>query len=197
MSYFNHSFNKVFIGTGGVRKTGNTSNLVPGELGLFNYSTFQAIDDAGINPAPHRMFIVAQGSYHAKDKLSPFYGGLSESVKSRGINSRFISKYWLDTPKRPTNEAWAIGYNGVATCEGIAVVCGEKYTIRVEVKGDSVLRTYNRNLYKEFTVETPCCDDCATDCEPATSNPFWVATQMVNQINSNVEMSTFIKASVI
>jgi hypothetical protein len=196
-SYFGHSFNKSFIGTGALKSTGDTSTLLAGELGLFDHSTFEALGVASGNPFPHKLFIIAQGSYHEKDSLSTYYGGLKESVKSRPINSKFIQKLWKVEPQRPQSEVWTIGWDGVNDCKAIAGVCDEEYTIRLEVQGDPVLKLHNRNYYKEFTVKTPCCDECSVECIAASVDPKWIADQFVKQINNDEGGKNYWRASVI
>lgn len=197
MAYFNHAFRKDFIGFGSVRTTGDTDNLVAGQIGLFDAKTFNALPVVGSNANPKKMFLIGQGSMHDVDGLSPFYAGLQEFVRSRPINPAYIEKFYVNTPSRPVADEWTIGYNGVSTCDPITGECSSKYTIRVDVRGEAALRAYNRNLYRYFTYETPCCDDCDTDCSPATADPYLMAKSFVEQINGDVELSKFVKAELI
>lgn len=197
MAVFSHAFRKDFIGFGSVRTTGDTDNLVAGQLGLFDAKTFNALPVVTSNANPKKMFIIGQGSMHDVDGLSPYYAGLSEFVRSRPINPAYIEKLYVNLPTRPVADVWTIGYNGVSTCDPIAGECGSKYTIRVDVRGAAALRTYNRNLYRYFTYETPCCDDCDVDCTPATADPYLMAKSFVEQINNDVELQKFVRAELI
>lgn len=197
MSFFSNAFQKHFVGFGSVRTSGDTSKLLPGELGLYDANTYQAIPVASANAKPYKMFRLVQGSMHTRDSIAPLVGGLKESVKSRPINPKYIEKFYRVDPSRPVNDVWTIGYNGVSTCLPITGECGAKYTIRVDVQGQAVLRTYNRNLYRYFTIETPCCDDCDVTCDPATADPYLMAKELVEKINADVELKNFVKAELI
>lgn len=196
--YFSNAFRKDFVGFGSVRTTGATENLTAGQLGLFAYDTFNALPVVTSNAKPNKMFIIAQGSMHGLDTRGGIsHGGLQESVKSRPINPKYIEKFYKVEPSRPVSDVWTIGYNGVQTCDPIAGECGSKYTIRVDVRGEAALRAYNRNLYRYFSVTTPCCDDCDVTCDPATADPYLIGKSLVEQINSDVEVSQFVKAELI
>jgi hypothetical protein len=197
MSYFSHAFHKVFIGNGTVKTTGSTADLTAGDLGFYDYSTFKALTTT---PAAtfKKMFIIAQGSYHTVDSLSPFFGGLKESVKSRGINPAFIEKLYSSTASDPIADVWTVGYNGVTTaCDCLAGRCGNTYTLRIDVKGDATLRTFDRNLYRYITVETPCCGEGCDVCVDEVVNPLWLATSFVNRINTDMQLKNFVQAELI
>lgn len=194
MSYFSHAFQMMMVGNGTIRLTGGTELLTAGEMGVYNYNTFKALPAVGASTNPLQMFIIAQGSYHTTDSLSPFLGGLKESVKSRGINPKFIEKFYKVLPSDPVADVWAVGYNGVTDCECITGECDKTYSLRIDVKGDVVSRTYNRNLYRTISVTTPCCgDDCAS-CIEDTVDPKWIAEQFVEKINNDPELKHFVLA---
>ena len=197
MSYFSHAFHKVFIGNGTVKTTGSTADLTAGDLGFYDYSTFKALTTAPASSFK-KMFIIAQGSYHTVDSLSPFFGGLQESVKSRGINPAFIEKLYSSTASDPIADVWTVGYNGVTTdCNCLAGKCGNIYTLRIDVKGDPTLRTFDRNLYRYITVETPCCGEGCDVCVDETVDPLWIATKFVEKINTDMQLKNFVQAELI
>lgn len=197
MSYFSHAFHKVFIGNGTVKTTGTTADLTAGDLGFYDYSTFKALTTAPASTFK-KMFIIAQGSYHTVDSLSPFFGGLKESVKSRGINPAFIEKLYSSTASDPIADVWTVGYNGVTTsCDCLAGKCGNVYTLRIDVKGDPTLRTFDRNLYRYITVETPCCGEGCDVCVDETVDPLWIATKFVEKINTDMQLKNFVQAELI
>lgn len=197
MSYFSHAFHKVFIGNGTVKTTGTTADLTAGDLGFYDYSTFKALTTAPASTFK-KMFIIAQGSYHTVDSLSPFFGGLKESVKSRGINPAFIEKLYSSTASDPIADVWTVGYNGVTTaCDCLAGKCGNVYTLRIDVKGDPTLRTFDRNLYRYITVETPCCGEGCDVCVDEVVDPLWIATKFVEKINTDMQLKNFVQAELI
>lgn len=197
MSYFSHAFHKVFIGNGTVKTTGSTADLTAGDLGFYDYSTFKALTTTPASTFK-KMFIIAQGSYHTVDSLSPFFGGLKESVKSRGINPAFIEKLYSSTAADPIADVWTVGYNGVTTaCDCLAGKCGNIYTLRIDVKGDATLRTFDRNLYRYITVETPCCGEGCDVCVDEVVDPLWIATRFVEKINTDMQLKNFVQAELI
>jgi hypothetical protein len=193
MAYYGHAFNLRLVGTtGAIKKTGLSADLAPGEIGFFDYESHKAIGLAGTSANPKKMFLIGQGSFHKKDQLSPFYGGLQETVLTRGINPAFISKFWKVEPKRAKQHIVSLGYNGIVGCNCIDTIKGENYTIRVEVENSPALRAYARNLYKEFTYSAEC-DGTAGD----PGDPLVAAKFFASQINENVELSRFVKAGII
>ena len=77
---FSHEYNlPVFIGTGAVLESGDTSQLKAGQISLFNGKTSQVV--TGSVPTNQAVF-VAGGSWRSKDKLNKFVGGLKESDKT-------------------------------------------------------------------------------------------------------------------
>lgn len=199
--YFSHAFQKMFVPKSGASfvtsTSASTDQLTEGQIGIFNPKTFKGFGTPG-STNNHKMFMIAQGSYHTTDSLSSFLGGLQESVKSRPINPKYIDQFYKVCPRTPQNEVWTLGYNGVtADCGTISGKCSNKYTIRIDVKNEFILRTYNRNLYRYFTVETPCCDECAEECEAADVNPRWIAEKLVEMVNSDPEISNFVTAELL
>lgn len=194
MSFYGHAFHKVFIGTGAVRTTGKPENLISGEIGLFDPKTWNALSLLDVSNLSHREVLVGQGSWHTKDSLTPFIGGMKMPNYSRKINGRYVSKFYVDYPTRSKAAVWTVGYNGVSDCQPITGDCDTTYTIRVEVKGSPAFRYMNHSVYHDFSVHTGCCTDCDTgDCS-TTVDPQMIADDLVRQINSEPNMKHFVKA---
>lgn len=190
MSFFAHAFHKYFIGFGPAKTTGHFSDLKAGEIGLFDAKTFVAIPHKDAKKSFHKEVIIGQGSLHSKDALTQFLGGLKEPVASRKINGNYISKFYLSKPKRAKNHVVAVGYNGVSECSPIDGVCDTTYTLRIEVKNSPVLRAYNRNLYRDIQIHTPCCGE-----DPlAAASDHWMADEFIKGINNDPELKNFVKA---
>ena len=155
MSYFNHGLKKVFIATGGLVTTGDTSTLKGGQIGLFDANTFKAIPLGEAKKSVHKEVILAQGSFHTRDGLSPFLGGLKEPVQSRKINGNYTSRFLVSNPRRSKQHVISIGWDGVSATKTISGELDSDYYLRIEVKNSPVLRAYNHNLYRTFHVHTP------------------------------------------
>lgn len=135
MSYFNHAFGRVFIGTkgnqalnpgtaaaldqgflmtGGVHTSqlanaGAPYSLGPGVFGMFNKDTYQSLvlaDLAGNNCCS---LVLASASLMSNDKIGPFAGGYQESNKSKYINPKTISRFYKVPPCTPQQAIVHVG----------------------------------------------------------------------------------------
>jgi hypothetical protein len=211
--YYGHSFPRVFVGnnnggtidletTAGVK----TSTLTAGEIGVFDKYTQKSIDLSADDTftaalANNKQFYFAMGSYHTvdsltSDNLTDMYGGLQESVKSAGgIKASNVTSVTKVVAKDPLQEKWTIGWDGATTCAP-STECDSVYTIRVEAKGDFILKRHNRNVYREYSVQTECCEGCET-CTNGTVDPLAVFQDLADQINNDPEMNGYAQATVI
>ena len=189
--YFNHAFQKVFIsavnaGAISLRTTGSTQDLTAGQLGLFDAKTYAAIAAAGAGNQP---FILAQGNYRTNDKIGPFHGGYKESIKSKMINPRYVTRFF--------KVAAVTGQTQVISVSGLDVTCGKTYQLRVDVKGSPALRTLKRNAYHTLDAFSGCCaDGCAAPCNGDPVDENVVLLQWAQQLNEDPIMSQFVLASV-
>jgi hypothetical protein len=178
--YFNHAFRKTFLiaDNGTVisqATTGTTASLTAGQIGLFDAKTYAAIPSPGTNSG--KPFIIAQGSYFTSDNISPYLGGYQESVKSKVINPKYITRVFTACSTPPENQI-----KDICVCN---LECGKTYNLRTDLKGSPALRFLSHNIYKTLAAYTGCCtDDCTATCtgalvDPTTVNINW-ATQIIN-----------------
>jgi hypothetical protein len=112
MAYFNHAFQKTFVGTEGFVDTLNGKLGTPGNIllgGKFAFvdpKTWTLQRDAPDNCCP---LILAAGSIYDNDKIGPFHGGYKESNKSKTINPKYVSKFYRVDPCTPQNEIVHLG----------------------------------------------------------------------------------------
>ncbi len=173
MAYFNNAFKKTFMMNDYVAPNPGVSAasgaLTSGQLSLYNARTWAALDVA---PATGCQFVVASGAPYADDRVGPFHGGYSESIKSKGVNPKFITKVWESPAFDAQNSILHIGTtpftSGTADCCP-TFLCGENYHLRVDVKGSPALRMLNHQAYQEVTAYTGCCADDAI--APVAVNP--------------------------
>jgi len=198
--YFNHAFRKSFLastttGTLDLATTGTTANLVstPGKIGLFNAKTYAAIATAGSVVTP---FILAQGSYFTNDKIGPVHGGYQESVKSKVINPKYISRVFTTDAVTPQQQVISIGWD-LEGGPGFAFECGKTYRLRIDLKGSPTLRFLSHNLYRTMDAFSGCCtDDCSATCTGAPVDAACVLLKWKDQIMENPLVSQFIQAQV-
>ena len=195
MSYFNHAFRKTFVATDGFYKTaGAYYNGLNGNIGnVFKFTfvdqnTWLVPDVDGATSVKCPLTLVSS-SIHPNDKIGPFHGGYSETVKCKTINPKYISRFYRVDPCDPQNAQITVGlnqtnYEAPGTCSK-DFLCGETYYLRVDIKGSPVLRTLSRNTYFTADAYTGCCSD--TEVAPTAVNPLVVYTKWAyNLLNSQL-----------
>ena len=104
MAYFNHAFNKTFIGTttaegvtpGYTTDVSKTTDLKKGQFSFFDPKSWDFVDIADTKCCP---VVLVAGTIHEdshgvkKDKIGPYHGGYAETVKSKTINPKYISRF--------------------------------------------------------------------------------------------------------
>jgi hypothetical protein len=144
MAYFNNAFYKTFVVDGAVVTAATaTKDLGKGKLGLVVDSDWKTIAaPGGVVPANSLAYLV-QGSLYASDTIgnNPGHGGYQESVKSKGINPRYISRVW---EQDATVASQATAKICVASD---CAPCGSNLFVRMDVKGSPALRFLNHNSY--------------------------------------------------
>jgi len=164
MAYFPHAFQKMLVAGSFQTTTGIASSaLTAGQVGVFSAATNLTVDATltttayQVNP----LVYIAQGSYHTVDKLGPFHGGYKESVKSKGINPKYISSYYVTEPSNPVQDIVQI-----AGTPGCAVTCNTTYRLRLDLKGSPALRFLTHNAYFTLDADTGCCDASNNNVDP-------------------------------
>ena len=190
---------KLFLTNGTIATTGTSANLNAGDLGLFDVYTHQVVTVA--NAASHGAAYIAQGSYYPNDKIGS-HGGFKESVKSpaptKGINPKAVKRFYKDLPRPAVTQSVRMFWNGSPTAVGPQFFCGTNYTLRLEVKGEPVLRMINRDLYKHLVAYTGCCgNDCSTACTSVPVDGATVLAQFAATVNKDPLLSKFLSGRAI
>lgn len=191
---------KLFLTNGTIKTTGTSANLNAGELGLYNVNTHQVVTVA--NAASHPAAYIAQGSYYPTDKIAKVQGGYKESIKSpaftKGINPKNVTRWYKVAPTAAVSQVVRMFYDGTTTGTGPTFLCGKQYFLRLEAKGEPVLRFINRYIYKHFAVRTACCaNDCSAPCTDEAVDAATVMWNYANQINIDPLFSNFVVARAI
>jgi len=182
MAYFPHAFKKMLVATGNdgapvpVQEPfpdSTTSSGVPattlalnaGQIAVVDANTNLPVDLTaapayGAGPGQLAQVYLAQGSFYVNDKIGPFHGGYQETVKSKGINPKYISKFYRVDAADAVNEVVEVCTND---CE---IACDTVYDLRIDIKGSPTLRFLTHNLYQTLSVKTPCCDDAENPIDP-------------------------------
>jgi len=143
MAYFNNAFYKTFVVDDGIVTAGTTTATLPkGTLGLVTDAEWKTVAPATALPANTLAYLV-QGSLYDHDNIgnNPGHGGYQESVKSKGINPRYISRVW-------EQEATVASQATAKLCVASdCAPCGSNLFVRMDVKGSPALRFLNHNAY--------------------------------------------------
>ena len=112
MAYFNHAFQKVFVGTNGFvdkisGKLGTPGNTLSG--GQFAFVDAKTWNLQTAAPSGCCPLVLAAGSIYQRDKIGPFHGGYLETNKSKVINPKYVSKFYRVDPCLPQNEVVHLG----------------------------------------------------------------------------------------
>lgn len=121
MSYFNHAFQKSFVGVNALNpgSQGYTA-LNQGVLGTTG-NILAAGQYAFVNPKDWKVqpttfagtacpLILASGSLFKKDKIGPFHGGYLESNKSKEINPKYVSNFYFAPACSASNNVIHVGF---------------------------------------------------------------------------------------
>lgn len=209
--YFPNAFKKSYIGavvlagspavnTLSLASSGTTANLTAGQIGVYNPKTFAVITSAP-SAGTIQPFLLVQGSYYTVDKISPTLGGYQESVKSKSINPKYVSKFFTVAAETAQNQIISVGWDqsltGGTASTGFVFYCGKTYNLRIDLKGSPALRFLSHNIYHTFDAYTGCCaNGCDQPCTGAPVDAATVLLKWADQINADPIVSNFIQAAV-
>lgn len=168
MAYFNHAFIKTFVvDSVDLSADTKTSALGAGQLALVAGGDWESValpGGAGVPVfAKGELGYIVEGSFYSKDTIgnNPGHGGYQESVKSKGINPRYITRLW-EANCLSASQATASLELG-SDC----APCGKTQFMRIDVKGSPALRFLNHNAYAIADSAGVCCVDGQEFIDPA------------------------------
>lgn len=191
MAYFPHAYQKLLVGVNGFTSVPGhsvTLETQAGKVAVVN-SKDNLIQNLAVAPAGGiSQFYLAQGSFHTTDKLGPFHGGYKESVKTKGINPRYVSAFYVTEPTDAVNQIISVGC--ASPCD---FLCNQTYRLRVDIKGSPALRLLTHNAYKTLDAFTGCCADGVTTSlvDPALVYELWA-----DELTNDPILSKFVEAKV-
>jgi len=137
MAYFNNAFNKTFV--------------------VLDGADWQTVAVAGGGAVPAitagELAYVVEGAFYSKDTIgnNPGHGGYKESVKSKGINPRYITRLWAANCLSASQATASLSLG--SDC----APCGKTQFMRIDVKGSPALRFLNHNAYAIGDSANVCC----------------------------------------
>lgn len=180
--YFPNAFRKSFLpASTTLASSGGTDALTAGQIGFFDAKTYQVVS---AQAAP---FILAQGSYFAADKIGPVHGGYKESVKSKVINPKYISRLIKVTSDAAQNQIVSVDPSAAT------INSDTTYRLRLDVKGSPALRFLNHQLYKTLDAHSGC-DTVAGTTNTVDQNV--ILLKWKDQINEAPLLKDFVQAKV-
>ena len=152
------------------------SNALPaGYVGLYN-SSFNPIDNT-VSTVPTTPFYLIQGSYYTNDKIGS-HGGYQESVKSKMINPKYISRIFWVQSKAPQNNIVKVQTNVTSSAStSAAPYANTQYRMRIDLKGSPALRFLSHNVYRTVDGQVIGTDGYFVD-------PILILDQWKTQINT-------------
>jgi hypothetical protein len=180
--YFPNAFRKSFLPVSTtLASSGGTDALTAGQIGFFDAKSYQVVS---AQAAP---FILAQGSYFAADKIGPVHGGYKESVKSKVINPKYISRVIKVTSDAAQNQIVSVDPSAAT------INSNTTYRLRLDVKGSPALRFVSRNLYDTLDGFSGC-DAVAGTTNTVDQNV--VLLSWKDQVNESLLLKEMILAKV-
>ena len=169
MAYFNHAFVKCFNPSSVLELQGvKTVDLAAGQIALVSDTDWRSISAGQIGNPNNGLLYLVQGSYHnvpGGDTIgnNPGHGGYAESVKSKGINPKYVTRLWNEDCTQPTQSETCISVGPKCA------PCGSPLYLRLDVKGSPALRFLNRNAYAVGDSGGACCAEGEEYVDPAVA----------------------------
>jgi len=211
MAYFNHAFNKVFIGTGGfITAPGTLTNEVPkGQFTFVDPTTWAVPGNLDPSTTLKCPLVLVSGSIYQNDKIGPFHGGYKESVKSKIINPKYVTDFYRVDPCPLQQATVSVGFTpdtsaladdspkwaipGQINCAP-DFICGQTYYLRLDLKGSPILRFLSRNSYFTAGAYTGCCP--ADALTPTLVDPTIVYIDWAKQFLNSPLINAFIQIEI-
>lgn len=162
-----------------------TNALTAGQIGMYapTSATNSTLATVAASVKP---FYVVQGSYFAADKIGS-HGGYKESIKSKLVNPKYISRVIRVTAKSAVNQVIKV------TANGTGLTADETYRLRLDIKGSPALRFLNHQLYRTLDYWAGCAD---TTNASYKKDPVMALLAWKDQINSYPIFDQMVKARV-
>ncbi len=203
MAYFNHAFRKSAI-VSSLTSAGQAGDVLgvditlnPGQLGAFNAKTWEALDITNATPDDCCNFVLAVGSPYPNDKIGPFHGGYQESIKTKAVNPKYISKIYRGLSNAAQNYILHVGNTSYSSANPPATgeccktfLCGETYYLRIDAKGSPALRLLNHQAYLTVSAYGGCCAD--ETIAPVAVDSTLMMIQWAEQIVESPILSPFV-----
>lgn len=191
MSYFNHAYRKSMLAGAVAAKdtaTSDYTNFGAGVIGLVDASTYTALDPAAVAIPANTDVLLVQGNYNTVDTIggNSLHGGYRESIKSKIIKPKFITKVWT----QDCTDACA-ATDVTVTVPDTCYPCGSHPQLRIDLKGDNIQRFLGRNNY--FIADLTGC--CGAENQEGNFTGVEVTEGWRDAINNDPTIGPFVTAT--
>lgn len=140
--------------------------LAVGQLGLFDANTHLSVTAT----VPREYYFALGVDPNGGSVLGDIKTSAGQLIQSKGVVNKSYKPHTAGRPK-------------IVTVGGYKASCDTDYGIRIEYRNSKIYRLQGSNQFSQaFVVRTPCCADCAADCEDTDAN---ILTQLfVANINA-------------
>ena len=185
--YFPNAFRKSFLPASTTPATAATAStaLTAGQIGFFTPTSATNSALTAVTAASVKPFYLIQGSYFSSDKIGA-HGGYKETVKSKMINPKYISRVITVAAKTPVNQVVKVNASAF-------VAVNQTYRLRLDIKGSPALRFLNHQLYRTMDAYSGV---VGSDTSLVWRDPVHVLLGWKEQINSQPFTSQFVQARV-
>lgn len=179
---FPYAFRKAYLckpdaGTLLLQTSGTPETIQTGEFGLV--ACPNGLEGSFISAATTTNVKLVMGSWATKDKIAPFYGGLTAPVYSKTIDFRRVTRFIQSLATPAAQQIVSIGWDQVsASTVGPVFYCGTPYFLRLDFIGSPALRLLNHQFYINLPAYGGCCGtDCSSGCTSTAVDPACIMLQ--------------------
>lgn len=144
-------------------------SLSPGQLGLFDARTNQAVNPDGSALTPHMFFAMGVDTT-GTGTTNDIQKGAGNFFQNKNIRYASYKPYVAPLPM-------------IFTLTGYTANCETEYGIKIEFRNQEIYRTIGYNQFtKSYVTRTGCCNDCSTECPSGDANEITrdIITQVTN-----------------
>ena len=197
-SFQPYLLNKATGGTISLTTSGTTDLLTAGQLGIYTCPPQTGVYGSAISSSTTTPCIIASGSWHTKDAISPLWGGLLEPDYTKIIDWKRVTAFIYTQAQALQNQVVSFGWSqSSGSTVGPAFFCGTTYQFQVEISGNPALNFLNHQYYKSVSATTACCGTgCTSGCTSTYVDAATVLLQWKDQFNQDPYWPSFINPQV-
>lgn len=197
-SFQPYLLNKATGGIISMTTSGTTDQLTIGQLGIYTCPPQTGVYGSAISAGTTTPCIIASGSWHTVDQISPLWGGLKEPDYTKIIDWKRVTAFIYTQGVAAQNQVVAFGWDQTSgSTVGPAFYCGTTYQFQLEACGSPALWFLNHQYYKSVSATTACCGTgCSSGCTSTYVDATTVLLQWKDQLTQDPYWPSFISPQV-